>query len=139
MPFSKNLAAREIFTSGFSELMGISYGPWKQGESNISLEMRPHHLNRLGITHGGVILTLLDVVCGMAGMYRPPGSPERPCVTVSLTTNFIAATKTSAIYGSSTLTSERKTLFYASGQLTDDAGVLLATATGVYKYLPSVN
>lgn len=137
MLFNKSVAAHDVLTSDFSSHIGISYGPWELGKSVVRLEMKPHHLNRLGIAHGGIILTLLDVVCGMAGMYQPPGSPRRPCVTVSLTTNFIAATKTTTIHGSGKLTSERKSLFYASGELSDDDGMLLATATGVYKYLPS--
>jgi uncharacterized protein (TIGR00369 family) len=137
MAFEENLPARDVLSSDFTKLIGVSYGPWEPGRSSIRLDVKPHHGNRMGIAHGGIILTLLDVACGMSGIHRPPGAPKRLCVTISLTANFIAATKSPVIHGFGELTSERKTLFYASGRLTDDDGVLLATATGVYKYLPS--
>jgi uncharacterized protein (TIGR00369 family) len=137
MAFNENLSARDVLSSDFSKLMGVSYGPWEPGKAVLRLEMRPHHANRLGIAHGGVILTLLDIACGMSGIHRASGASQRLCVTVSLTTNFIASTKTAVIHGVGELTSERKSLFYASARLSDDNGVLLATATGVYKYLRS--
>jgi acyl-coenzyme A thioesterase 13 len=137
MACHEKLSTGDVLSSDFTKLVGVSYGPWEPGKAVIRLDMRPHHANRMGIAHGGVILTLLDIVCGLSGIHRPPGASQRLCVTVSLTANFIASTKTAAIHGVGDLTSERKTLFYASGQLSDDNGVLLATATGVYKYLRS--
>jgi uncharacterized protein (TIGR00369 family) len=135
MASDQNLLANALSSSDFNKLIGVSYGSWEPGRVVIRLDMRPQLGNRLGIAHGGVILTLLDIACGMSGMHSPPGTAQRLGVTVSLTANFIAGTKSPVIHGVGELTSERKTLFYASGRLTDDDGVLLATATGVYKYL----
>ena len=135
MPVDESASMQHVLHSDFSNLVGISYGDWGVGRAEIHLDLRADHMNRLGIAHGGIVLTLLDVVCGMSGLYCPDPASRVQCVTVSLTTSFINASRTPVIHGKATVTSARKSMFYSAGELTADDGTLLATAMGVYKYM----
>ena len=135
MQVDQSASAPHVLISDFSILVGITYGEWSVGCAEVRLDLKAHHLNRLGIAHGGIVLTLLDVVCGMSGIYSPDATTRLQCVTVSLTTNFIGACRTPVIHGKASVTRARKSLFYAAGELNADDGTLLATAMGVYKYL----
>ncbi len=133
---TENRPWEDALPPDFSDLVGIAYHEWEPGRVSISLDMRPYHLNRNGVGHGGLILTLLDVTCGMAGNCRGEGLPSRKCVTISLTTNFIASLKSGVrIRGEGVVDRSRRTIFFSTGRLFDEEGALLASATGIYRYL----
>ena len=45
--------------SDFHGQLGIEIAEWRDGFARIVLELLPKHLNRSGIVHGGVLLTML--------------------------------------------------------------------------------
>ena len=50
----------------FAQYVGIVTTKIEKGYAEVELELRPEHLNSVGIIHGGVMLTLADVVTGSA-------------------------------------------------------------------------
>lgn len=50
----------------FAQFVGIVTTKIEKGYAEAELELRPEHLNSSGIIHGGVMLTLADVVTGSA-------------------------------------------------------------------------
>ena len=72
----------------FSEFLGIDHQPAEAGESRSVLEVQPHHLNRRGVVHGGVLSALLDSTLGAAVISSMP--KEWWCATISLSVQYIS-------------------------------------------------
>lgn len=116
---------------GFAAHLGVRVVDWPDGEPHLALDIRPEFLNRNGAVHGGVILTLLDSVCSISGCRYVDGRIEGKVVAVSLTTNFIAPVSHGTIHARARLRGGGAKIFMVDGEATDDAGRLLATATGI--------
>jgi len=123
--------------SAFRDLVG--YGPiaWHEFYVELALTLDERHRNRSGVAHGGVIATLADAAGGFAGCWCPHPGRIRRASTLSLTTHFVSVgcmgrrliAKGSANRGG-------KSIFFATIEMIDDTGQLIATGTGVYKYRP---
>src|SRR5690606_39345384 len=62
---------------GFADVLGFRQVQWEEGRAVLELELRPYHLNLAGVIHGGVLMSLLDIVCAQAGLYHPDPSQIR--------------------------------------------------------------
>ncbi|MDE4132824.1 PaaI family thioesterase [Phaeobacter sp. QD34_3] len=103
------------------------------GSCTVTLELEPRHLNRHGILHGGMVATVLDVVCGnTASQYFDPEN-HADLVTVSLNLSYVAAARQGVITARARPTGGGKSIAYIFGELFDDEGRLLATANGIFK------
>ncbi|MDF1802052.1 PaaI family thioesterase [Thalassovita sp.] len=120
--------------TGFNHLVGGRLTDWGPDMAHTRLELRPELLNSQEIVHGGVYCTFLDFTCGMAGLYYPEGEARKACVTLSLTTNFISSTSAGALHGIGKRIGGGRKIFYTEAEIRDDAGTLLATAMGTFKY-----
>ena len=47
----------------FVEHLGFSLETFEGGESELHFAPRPEHLNSFDVTHGGAVMTFLDVIC----------------------------------------------------------------------------
>ncbi len=91
------------------------------------------HLNLIGICHGGVLMTLLDV--GLSSALRSAGGSDSGVPTVSLSVDFVNAAKRGSWLEFSADTVELKRRFgFATGKVVCD-GRLIATGKGVV-YVP---
>jgi uncharacterized protein (TIGR00369 family) len=103
------------------------------GSCTVTLELEPRHLNRHGILHGGMVATVLDVVCGnTASQFFDPEN-HADLVTVSLNLSYVAAVRGGTITARARPTGGGKSIAYIQGELFDDEGRLLATANGIFK------
>ena len=68
---------------------GILFRNISKTEYEFKATINKNHLNKVGITHGGFICSLIDAGSG-TGVHRCAGNA--PCVTVSLEVKFIAPT-----------------------------------------------
>jgi uncharacterized protein (TIGR00369 family) len=115
----------------FGTLVGYRIETPAPGTAVLELALQPHHRNRLGTVHGGVIMTMLDA----AGMWacseegQPPG-----CPTVSINCSFIRAVKPSQVgilrARAELVRKGRRMYFVNITALADDD--VVATAQGVY-------
>jgi acyl-coenzyme A thioesterase 13 len=105
----------------------------RDGSCRVTLDLAPPHLNRHGILHGGIVATVLDVVCGnTASQFFDPEN-HAALVTVSLTLSYVAAARQGRVTATARVTGGGASIAHLLGELHDEEGRLLATATGVFK------
>lgn len=68
----------------FSVFMGARLDAWSEGMAELSLELRPEHLQQHGFVHGGVIAYLADNALAFAG-----GSRLGNAVTLEFKINYV--------------------------------------------------
>jgi acyl-coenzyme A thioesterase 13 len=55
-----------LSTSPFSERIGPLYVSWRDSVPVIGVRIAPHHANRAGRAHGGLLMTLADIALSRA-------------------------------------------------------------------------
>lgn len=70
----------------FLHELGIEFIGMGEGRAEVALTLEPRHMNSWQVTHGGLVMTLLDVVMSMAGRSLDPDA--RGGVTVEMKTSF---------------------------------------------------
>ncbi len=120
--------------TGFNQHLGFELLDWSPALARTRVTLRPEMLNSQGIVHGGLYCTFLDFNCGLAGIHHEPDEAPKSCITLSLTTNFVAPARTGTLHGTGRVIGGGRKIFYAEAQIHDDDGALLATATGTFKY-----
>jgi uncharacterized protein (TIGR00369 family) len=98
----------------------------------ISLEVVPHHLNIIGIVHGGVLSSLLDNAMGIAVMAARPGEKA---VTTNLNVQFVAPMKETKLIVSANIVHQSRKMITTHGTITDAEGNLSAVGTGSFRII----
>ena len=120
---------------GFNHSNGIMILDWQDGSASVQVELGADHLNPLGLVHGGLYATMLDVALAMCGSYRPEPEGLYPGLTLSLTTQYIAPMR---LDDGQALAVARRTgggrsVFFAAGEVLAPDGRVIASASGVFK------
>jgi uncharacterized protein (TIGR00369 family) len=123
-------------SSGYRTLLGYRTRAWGPGHGEIELVVGPQHLNSIGIVHGGVHVSLLDVALGSAVSYCAVPGRARYSTTVSLTTTFLKSTASGLLVATGRVEGIEGRLATATGQVVDEAGAVLAVAQGSFLYFP---
>lgn len=98
------------------------------GRGRLRVALGPEHLNNLGIAHGGLIATLLDVAMGATAR----SVIGRPVLTLDMQVAFLAP-------GRGTLTAEGRivragrSIVFCEADVRDAGGELVARSTGTMK------
>jgi len=120
----------------FVELLGFELLRFERGEAEIALTLRDELTNSWGVAHGGVSMTLLDVV--MAHAARAPGDDgvdeESGVVTVEMKTMFLRPGLGRVVARGRRL-HRTASMAFCEGSLTDGDGKLVAHATGTFRFL----
>ena len=120
----------------FVEMLGFELVSFEAGQAQIALNLREELTNSWSVVHGGVTMTLLDVV--MAHAARSPNQPgvaESPgVVTVEMKTTFMRP-GIGRLLGKGRLVHRTASMAFCEGSVFDEAGVIVAQATGTFKYL----
>jgi uncharacterized protein (TIGR00369 family) len=119
----------------FLEWMGVRLTAWADDRAEMRLDVAPRLGNRTGRVQGGVMCTLLDAVAGYAGLHAPPGEVPKQSLTLSLTTNFIAAGDGQVLVAKGFVDRKGRGIYFARSEVWLDDTLLLATAIGTFKYL----
>ncbi len=98
----------------------------------VGVMLQEQHIGGNNRGHGGLLLTILDEAMGMnAALHRD----STPVVTVSMQTNFIAATLVGQfLYATATVSQTTTTMAFVEGKAWC-GDTLVGTANGVWKYL----
>lgn len=122
--------------SPFNDLIGLIFTEWIDGRASAQIEVMPHHLNRSGALHGGVLCTLLDSVCSRSGCWSG-GEKKIRSSTISLTVNFSRACQGGLITATGMVRrGAGRNIYSALGEVRDAEGRLLALGQGTFKYRP---
>jgi len=122
------------YASGFRQLVGYEIEEVGLRRAVMSLTLGPQHMNRSGITHGGVILTLIDAAIGYAGCYCTVPGNVRSAASITIATSFLRPTKTGKIRAVGKIRPGGLRIFFGAVEVFDEAGHLVAVGEGTYKY-----
>ena len=118
----------------FVSHLGFVLELFEGGESAIGYTPRPEHLNSFAVTHGGAIMTLLDVTMAVAARSV---QKDMGVVTIEMKTSFMqpAPGDGSKLTARGRLMHRTKTLAFTEATLYDVQGRACAHATGTFKYV----
>lgn len=101
------------------------------GASELHYTPKPQHLNSFGITHGGALMTLLDVTMAVAARSV---DFELGALTIEMKTSFMQAAN-GPLTGKGELLHRTGSMAFVEGRVYDAQGRLCAQATGTFKYM----
>ncbi|MFC5523402.1 PaaI family thioesterase [Polaromonas jejuensis] len=118
----------------FVNHLGFTLERFEGGESTLGYTPHPEHLNSFLVTHGGAIMTLLDVT--MATSARSV-QKDMGVVTIEMKTSFMrpAPGDGSKLTGKGRLMHRTATMAFTEATLYDAQGQACAHATGTFKYV----
>jgi uncharacterized protein (TIGR00369 family) len=120
--------------SPFMRHIGYRMAEWSAGRAVITLDIRPDHLNRSGLVHGGIYSILIDTACGFAATYCAVPGRVRRVVSLSLTTTFTGQATQGALRTVAQLKGGGNRIVACAAEVFDGQGNLLAIGEGVYRY-----
>jgi uncharacterized protein (TIGR00369 family) len=115
----------------FVSHLGFDLQLFEDGRSQIDYEPRPEHLNSFAVTHGGALMTLMDVT--MAAAARSVNQ-EMGVVTIEMKTSFMQAAR-GKLSGKGRLIHRTGSMAFTEATIYDAEGRTCAHATGTFKYV----
>ncbi|MDM0047174.1 PaaI family thioesterase [Variovorax dokdonensis] len=115
----------------FARHLGIELVAFGGGQSELHYTAKPEHLNTFDVTHGGAVMTLLDVTLASAARSV---SPEMGVVTIEMKTSFMRPS-VGPLVAKGRLIERTLTLAFTEGTIYDAKGRACAHATGTFKYV----
>jgi uncharacterized protein (TIGR00369 family) len=119
VPFMQLLDVRREFSEG--------------GRARLVIDERPEIGNVIGAVHGGVVVTLLDVVMASAAVSRLDFT--RTAVTLNMNTSFLEPGR-GRLTANGEVLSHDDSVAWCRAAVTDDRGRTIAQAQGSFRYLP---
>lgn len=115
----------------FVEHLGFDLTLFEGGFSEIVFDPKPEHLNSFSVTHGGALMTLLDVTMAVAArsVQRDMGA-----VTIEMKTSFMQPAR-GHLTAKGRLMHRTATMAFTEGTVFDEAGRACAHATGTFKFV----
>ena len=113
--------------------LGVEFIGMADGEAQVAINLLPRHMNSWHVTHGGVTMTLLDVVMAMAGRSLYPEAQGG--VTVEMKTSFLqpGGKAGSRIIAKGKAFHQSKSMCFCEGEVWD-GDKMVAKAMGIFKY-----
>lgn len=119
--------------SAFTDLVGPFWEKREAGRLWRGIRIEARHGNRLGIAHGGLLLSFADVLLGAA--LRHAQDRPRPAVTVKLATDLMSAARVGDwLEGEGEVTRAGRSLVFVRGRAYVGRRTVL-TAEGVFQLL----
>jgi uncharacterized protein (TIGR00369 family) len=115
----------------FVEMLGFEMVFFDDGQSEIRYTPEAEHMNSFNVTHGGAIMTLLDV--SMATAARSVDK-ALGVVTIEMKTSFMQPARGN-LTAKGRLMHRSKSMAFTESTLFDEAGNACAHATGTFKYV----
>jgi len=115
----------------FVDHLGLELVTMEGGASELRYLPRPEHMNSFQVTHGGAVMTLLDVALATAARSV---DPDIGVVTIEMKTSFMQPCK-GQLVARGTLVHRTGSMAFAQGTIYDAEGNACAHATGTFKYV----
>ncbi|MBA3804284.1 MAG: PaaI family thioesterase [Acidobacteria bacterium] len=131
---AENERLREIIkTIPFVQLLGIELEEIERGAATLRLELRDELMRNGGITHGGVIASLIDTASAFAVMSQL--EPGKSTTTIDLTIQYLRPLTEGVARAHARVLRAGRRVAVVSVDVTNDAEVLAATALTSYLML----
>ena len=120
----------------FVEELGLELWRFGGGEAELRLDLAEAHLNSWDVAHGGVLMTMLDVVMAHAARSVRGEEPGHgPGVaTIEMKTSFMRPAE-GQLRATGRLLHRATTMAFCEGQVLNPRGELCAHGTATFKYL----
>jgi uncharacterized protein (TIGR00369 family) len=115
----------------FVELLGFELLKFEGGQSELAYAPKAEHLNSFSVTHGGALMTLLDVTMACAARSVVP---DMGVVTVEMKTSFMRPA-IGPLTARGELMHRTATMAFTQATVLDAAGKACAHATGTFKFV----
>ena len=115
----------------FVQHLGFELTQFEGGHSEIRYTARPEHLNSFSVTHGGALMTLMDVSMATAARSQ---WPEMGVVTIEMKTSFMQPA-VGPLVAKGELMHRTATMAFTQATVFDAEGRKCAHATGTFKFV----
>jgi uncharacterized protein (TIGR00369 family) len=115
----------------FVELLGFELVFFEDGQSELVYTPEPEHLNSFNVTHGGALMTFMDVGLATAARSVDKGMGV---ITIEMKTSFMQAAK-GTLTVKSRLMHRSRNLAFTEGTIYDSEGNACVHASGTFKYV----
>ena len=116
----------------FAQLTGINIDALDEGHCESSLAVKHHHLNPLGIAHGGVAYTLGDHTCGVAASTIVHS--DEGVVTQDMHIRYHRPARPGILDAAAHVLNRGQRTLTVQGRVTQN-GILIASLTATYSIL----
>lgn len=123
---------REKAETTFWGYLGCEFDSVDERQVTVSLEIKPEHLNLIGILHGGVHATLIDSAMGLAVMIA---RPQESVVTSNLNLHYVAPVRQGRIFVTAEVVYMSRKSIHAQAYVRTEAGDMLAFGTGAFRVI----
>ncbi|WP_051317954.1 PaaI family thioesterase [Cohnella thermotolerans] len=113
----------------FWEHIGAELASFADDRVVLTLQVKPHHMNLIGILHGGVSATLLD---SAMGVLAAAARPDDTVVTTNLNMHFLSQVKDGEVKVEAELVHSSRKLITMQGRIYKDNGELSAFGTATF-------
>ena len=115
----------------FVEHLGFTIERFEGGESELNYTARPEHMNSFQVTHGGAIMTLLDVTMAVAARSV---QKDMGVVTIEMKTSFMQPA-VGPLVAKGRLMHRTATMVFTEATVYDSKGRVCSHSTGTFKYV----
>ncbi len=112
----------------FADLCRIEPIEAGEGRSRLRVTVGREHANNVGIAHGGLVCTLLDIAMGSAARC----TLGRPVVTLDMQVSFLAAGR-GTLHAEGRITKAGRSIVFCEAEVRAEDGELVARSTGLFK------
>lgn len=120
--------------AAFHELLGLTLIEWRDGFARVAVESGPRHRNRSGITHGGVILSLIDQAAAYAGLWCSVPGNIRRAVTLDLDCRFTGQVKAGRLTAEGRVVSRGRNIFFCRTEVFGADGAMVAFGASTHRW-----
>ncbi len=120
--------------SPYSTMLGMHLTHAMDGTATVACDITPEFMNAADTVHGGVAASLLDVAVSAASLVAPQAGERTGVMTLSLTINYLAASRARRFSATATVRGGGRSSVYCDGEVVDETGAVIATGTSVMKY-----
>ena len=115
----------------FVHHLGFELVMFEGGQSEIHYTALPEHLNSFSVTHGGALMTLMDVTMAVAARSV---QKDMGVVTIEMKTSFMQPCR-GPLTAKGRLMHRTATMAFTEATIVDGEGRACAHATGTFKYV----
>jgi len=117
----------------FVEDLGVEFLSSGAGIAVAALNLEPRHLNSWAMAHGGVLMSMLDVVMAVAGRTLLPEAEGG--MTIEMQTTFLQpAAEKSRLTATGHAYHRSNSMAFCEAEIRDQDARLIAKSTGIFKY-----
>jgi uncharacterized protein (TIGR00369 family) len=116
----------------FWGLVGCEFEELTERQITVSLDIQPHHLNLIGILHGGVHATMIDSAMGLMAMIA---RPQESVLTTNLNLNYVAPIGEGKILVTAEILHMSRKMVTTQASARTENGDLLAFGTGTFRVI----